>query len=195
MLAKRMKIRPCILNAGLDFEEAKTLSRNFEDQFTFPEETTSIELGASGPIKKWCVDFLFDYAIFPSSIMRFDAEWKNEKRRMAVGDVILQRAIMPPVGFGLCMDFAVRISQIFEEANRIGFAYETLSGHAESGVSEFYLEERSGELFFTIHTFSQPGHWTSRLGSRVFTLPYQAWCTRQALRQVKKRFKSDNKIG
>ena len=189
-----MKIRPCIVNGKLDFEEARTLPRNFKDQFLFPEKTASIDLEAPGPIKNWCVDFLFDYAIFPSSIMRFDAEWKSENRRMAVGDVILQRAIMPPLGFGLCMEFAVRISGIFDQKNRIGFAYETLLGHAESGVSEFYLEERSGELFFTIHTFSQPGHWTSRLASRVFTLPYQAWCTRQALKEAKKRFRSDNNI-
>jgi uncharacterized protein (UPF0548 family) len=125
--------------------------------------------------------------------MRFDAEWQKESRNMAVGDVILQRALIPPIGFGLCLEFAVRVSALIDEETRIGFVYETLSGHAESGVSEFYFEERSGQMFFTIHTFSQPGHWTSRIGRRWFTLPYQAWCTRRALNHVRRRFHDQNK--
>lgn len=190
-----MKIRPCSFGAGLALDEAKGLPRNFTDERALPERTSSIALQASGPIKRLRTDFIFEYDIFPSAVMDFDAEWLRKDRRMAVGDVILQRAMMPPVGFGLCLEFAVRISAIFDEERRVGFAYETLSGHAESGVSEFYFEDRAEGLFFTIHTFSQPGHWTSRLASRFFTLPYQAWCTQRALRHVRRRFKSENPNG
>lgn len=187
-----MKIRPCSFGASLDFAQTKGLARNFSDPHAFPEKITSVPLGVAGPIRKWRTEFLFDYAIFPSYIMRFDAEWINAGRKMAVGDVIIQRTMMPPVGFGVCIEFAVRICALFDDEKRLGFAYETLSGHAESGVSEFYFEERAGDVFFTIYTRSRPNHWTARTASRVFTLPYQAWCTRRAVAHVRDRFHQEN---
>jgi hypothetical protein len=187
-----MKIRPCSLGSGMDFAHARALTRNFTDAQDFPEHTTSVALNAVGPIRKWRTDFLFDYAIFPSNIMHFEAEWTSTGRKMAVGDVIIQRTMMPPVGFGMCIEFAVRVCALFDDEKRLGFAYETLSGHAESGVSEFYFEEREGDVFFMIHTRSQPSHWTARFASRVFTLPYQAWCTRRATAQVRTRFHQEN---
>jgi hypothetical protein len=190
-----MKLRPCALGPGLSLGEAKALPRNFVDERVLPERTSTVALGVDGPIDRWRTGYIFEYAIFPTSIMRFDAEWQREGRKMAIGDVILQRAVVPPVGFGLCLEFAVRVCALFEDKRRIGFAYETLSGHAESGVSEFYFEERNGELHFTIHTLSQPGHWTSRLAKRLVTLPYQAWCTRRGLRNVQLRFQKENRTG
>jgi uncharacterized protein (UPF0548 family) len=187
-----MKIRPCALGPSLSFDEAKATERNFADQHALPERTSSVALGVAGPIRKWQTDFLFDYLIFPAAIMRFEAEWKKERRKMEIGDVILQRAVIPPIGFGVCLEFAVRVSALIQDEKRLGFAYETLSGHAESGVSEFYFEERDGQLFFTIHTFSQPGHWTSRVAKHVFTLPYQKWCTRRALESVRRHFLVQN---
>jgi hypothetical protein len=62
----------------------------------------------------------------------------------------------------------------------------------ERGVSEFYFEERAGEIFFVIHTHSELAHWLSRLGRGVFSLPYQRWCTQQALKHVRQRFHRDN---
>src|ERR1043166_7026658 len=183
-----MRLRPCILGPAITLDEARKFTPNFSDARSLPERTTSIELGVAGPISKWRTDFLFDYDVFPPSIMRFEAEWKTAGRRMQVGDVIIQRAIVPPIGFGICMEFAVRICSIMEEDARRGFGYETLSGHAERGVSEFYFENRDGMLAFTIHTLSEPGHWTARIASRVVTLPYQAWCTRRALKHVRDRF-------
>ena len=187
-----MKLRPCILGPSITLDEAKTFTRNFSDARTLPERTTSIDLGVAGPISNWRTDFLFDYDIFPSSIMRFEAEWKTEGRQMRVGDVILQRAVVPPIGVGFCMEFAVRICSIIEEGGCLGFEYETLSGHAERGVSKFYFEDKGGSLAFTIRTHSEPGHWTSRIAKRVVTLPYQAWCTRRALKHVRDRFHQHN---
>ena len=183
-----MKLRPCIAGPAITFREAKGFVPNFSDARSLPERTSSIDLGVSGPIGNWQTSFLFDYDIFPSHIMHFEAEWKTAGRKMRVGDIILQRAIVPPIGFGICMEFAVRICGMIESDRRLGFTYETLSGHAERGVSEFYFEDRGDTLAFTIHTHSEPGHWTSRLAKRMITLPYQAWCTQQALRQVCQRF-------
>lgn len=189
-----MKLRPCIAGPGITFHQAKAFSPNFSDAKSLPEQTTSIDMEVVGPIRNWRTDFLFDYDIFPSWIMRSELEWKINGRRMEIGDVILQRAILPPIGFGICMEFAVRVSSIIQEERRLGFAYETLSGHAERGLSEFYFEENKGRITFTIHTFSEPGHWTSRIAKRIFTLPYQAWCTRQALKHVQERFRQINGI-
>ena len=190
-----MKLRLCIAGPAITLREAKEFAPNFADAQSLPERTSSIGLGVSGPIWNWQTSFLFDYDIFPSHIMRFEAEWTTAGRKMKVGDIILQRAIVPPIGFGICMEFAVRVCGIFEDEKRLGFAYETLSGHAERGISEFYFEDRGGVLAFTIHTFSEPGHWTSRLAQRMVTLPYQAWCTRRALRHVRDTFHEKNERG
>jgi uncharacterized protein (UPF0548 family) len=187
-----MKLRLCILDSAITLGEAKELLPNFSDAGRLPERTTSIDLGVTGPINQWRTDFLFDYNVFPASIMRHEAQWKTEGRRMQICDVILQRAVVPPIGFGVCLEFAVRISSIIEEERRRGFGYETLAGHAERGVSEFYFEERDRSLAFTIHTYSEPGHWTSRIAKNLVTLPYQAWCTGRALKHVHTRFHQSN---
>lgn len=190
-----MKLRLSFFRPSTSFGELKNLSRNFDDPRSLTERTSSVSLGLAAPIRNWHTDFLFDYCVFPQSIMRFDAEWRTLARRMAVGDVILQRALLPPVGFGFCLEFAVRVCRIIDGEKRLGFGYETLEGHAERGESEFYFEELDGAVTFTIHTRSEPGHWSSRLGKHVFTLPYQAWCTRRALEQVRRRFHLENKHG
>lgn len=186
-----MKLLPCALGPSLTVEEALTLSSNFSSAATLPEKSSEIPLGYSGPISSYRTDFLFAYDIFPHSLMRAEPQWIRERRAMRVGDIIIQRAVLPPIGFGLCAEFAVRISALISEPSKLGFAYDTLAGHLERGVSEFYFEERSGALFFVIHTHSEPAHWLSRLG-RPFSLVYQKWCTQQALKHVKKRFESCN---
>jgi len=123
--------------------------------------------------------------------MRAEAQWIRERRTMRIGDIIVQRAVLPPIGFGICAEFAVRISALIGKPSKLGFAYETLAGHLERRVSEFYFEERAGEILFVGHTHSEPAHWLSRLGREVFSLRYQRWCTQQALKHVKQRFHRD----
>ena len=186
-----MKLLPCALGPGLTVEEALTLSSNVASAGTLPEKTSQIALDYSGPLRSYHTDFLFAYDIFPRFLMRVEPQWIREGREMRVGDIIVQRAVLPPIGFGLCAEFAVRISALISEPSKLGFAYETLAGHLERGISEFYFEERAGELFFVIHTYSEPAHWLSRLG-RPFSLAYQQWCTQQALKHVKQGFRSCN---
>jgi hypothetical protein len=187
-----MKLVPCALGPSLTLEEAQTLTSNFLSPATLPEKTSEIALGYFGSLSSCRVDFVFSYDIFPHFLMRAKPQWIRESRAMRVGDIIVQRAVLPPIGFGLCAEFAVRISALISEASKLGFAYETLAGHLERGVSEFYFEERSGEVFFVIQTRSEAAHWLSRLGGGVFSLAYQRWCTRQALNHVKKRFRREN---
>ena len=186
-----MKLLPCALGPSLTVEEALTLSSNVSSVATLPEKTSEIALGYGGPISSYRTKFLFAYDIFPRFLMRADPQWVRERRDIRVGDIIVQRAVLPPIGFGLCAEFAVRISALISGRSKLGFAYETLTGHLERGVSEFYFEERASALFFVIHTHSEPAHWLSRL-ARPFSLAYQKWCTWQALKHVKKRFESCN---
>ncbi len=187
-----MKLLPCALGPSLTVEEASTLSSNFSSAATLPEKTSEIALGYPASISSYRTDFLFAYDIFPRFLMRAEAQWIRDGRAMRVGDIILQRAVLPPIGFGLCAEFAVRISALINTPSKLGFAYETLAGHLERGVSEFYFEERAGKLFFIIHTHSEPAHWLSRFGGSIFSSSYQRWCTRQALKHVKQRFQSCN---
>ena len=59
-----------------------------------------------------------------------------------------------------------RIVYVIDEPGRYGFAYGTLSQHAECGEERFTVEYHSGtdEVWYDIFAFSRPGHWTVRLG-------------------------------
>jgi hypothetical protein len=186
-----MKLLPCTLGPSLTVEEALTLSSNFSFAAMFPEKTSEIALGYSGPISSYHTDFLFAYDIFPRFLLRAEAQWIRESRAIRVGDIIVQHAVLPPIGFGLCTEFAVRISSLISERSKLGFAYETLTGHLEREISEFYFEHRAGQLLFVIHTYSEPAHWLSRLGT-PFSRAYQKWCTRQAIKHVARRFRRSN---
>jgi Domain of unknown function (DUF1990) len=187
-----MKLVPCSLGPSLTFEEAQNLSPNFSSAATLPDKTSEISLGHFGSLSSFRTDFLFAYNIFPRFLMRAEAQWIRERRTMRIGDIIVQRAVLPPIGFGICAEFAVRIAALIGEPSKLGFAYETLAGHLERGVSEFYFEERAGEILFVVYTHSEPAHWLSRPGRGVFSLRYQRWCTQQALKHVKQRFHRDN---
>jgi uncharacterized protein (UPF0548 family) len=59
-----------------------------------------------------------------------------------------------------------RIVYVIDERDRFGFAYGTLSQHAESGEERFTVEYHTGtyEVWYDVYAFSRPGHWTVRLG-------------------------------
>jgi uncharacterized protein (UPF0548 family) len=59
-----------------------------------------------------------------------------------------------------------RIVYVIDEPDRYGFAYGTLSQHAESGEERFTVEYHSetGEVWYDLFAFSRPGHWLVRLG-------------------------------
>jgi hypothetical protein len=117
-----MKLLPCALGPVLTVEEALTLSSNFSSSATLPEKTSQIALGYSAPIGSYHTDFLFAYDIFPRFPMRAEPQWIREGRAMRIGDIIVQRAVLPPIGFGLCAEFAVRISALISEPSKLGFA-------------------------------------------------------------------------
>lgn len=58
-----------------------------------------------------------------------------------------------------------RIVYVIDEVDRFGFAYGTLSQHAESGEERFNVEYHldTDEVWYDIYAFSRPGHWTVTL--------------------------------
>jgi len=131
-------------------------------------------------------DFLFRYEVFPDNIMSHLTQWGAEQRTMEVGDTIVQQVYLPPSRVvSQKLIFGVRVNRVFKDSRRVGFSYETLVGHVERGESEFSLETVGEGLRFVIRTFSEPSSWFLKLLGPVFALPYQRFCTAQALKHVK----------
>lgn len=151
------------------------------------EKETSILVKTAKLFSDIDTSCLFNYRIFPPHIMSSYTQWQAENRKMQVGDTIVQQVYLPPYrNLSQKIIFGVRISELIITPERIGFSYETLQGHVEKGVSTFTLEQtKDDQIIFNIHTFSQPGNWLTRLVAPIFSIPYQTYCTRQALQYVK----------
>jgi len=135
--------------------------------------------------------FLFDYNIFPTHIMSFLTQWDFEKREMRIGDTIAQQVYLPPTPFfSQKLIFGVRIKDIFNEPGKRGFSYETLEGHAEKGISYFTVENAETGPVFKIETYSEPSNFVSKLMGPIFSNPYQAYCTKKAMQNVKGKLES-----
>jgi hypothetical protein len=158
------------------------------DKRSLKEKVTTIGIETDKSLGQINLDFLFDYKIFPPNIMTYMTQWGMEKRKMQLGDTILQQALIPPTKyFSQKIIFGVRINKIFDEKDRRGFSYETIDGHVEKGESTFTIEQTEQRLIFKIQTFSRPGNLLTKLVGRIFTVPYQAYCTRRALENVRQQ--------
>jgi uncharacterized protein (UPF0548 family) len=152
------------------------------------EKVTGIHINTNKPFEELDLDFFFNYEIFPDTIMSFKTQWQDEKRNMQVGDTIVQQVYIPPIKkISQKLIFGVRINEIITKKDRLGFSYETLEGHVEKGVSLFILEKKQDAIIFNIQTFSAGGNFLSRLLGPVFSTPYQTFCTKKALKHVKKQ--------
>ena len=157
------------------------------DLTTLREKIDEIELPTKKSPGELDLDFLFNYKVFPPGIMSHRAQWIKEERMMKIGDTLLQQVFIPPLRhFSQKIIFGVRINAIFDEPLKRGYSYETLEGHVEKGMSIFTIEQRGGKTIFKIHSFSGPGTWLSAMMAPIFSLRYQAYCTRMALENVRR---------
>jgi hypothetical protein len=156
------------------------------------EKTTVIPIDTTKEVQDLNTGFLFDYKVFPASIMTYLTQWNFEKRQMLIGDTIVQQAFIPPFRhLSQKIIFGVRINKIINEPTRIGFSYETLKGHVEKGISIFTIEKTADQkAIFKVHTFSQPGNMLTKLVGPIFSVPYQTFCTRQGMLNVKRQLES-----
>ena len=145
------------------------------DKTKLKEKATTIDIKTEKTLGQINLDFLFDYKIFPPNILTFMTQWGQEKRKMKIGDTILQQAFIPPTKtFSQKIIFGVRVNNIIDETDRKGFSYVTIEGHVEKGESTFTIEKGDGGLIFKIKTFSEPGNLLTKLVGPVLTVPYQA---------------------
>lgn len=155
------------------------------EKSTLKEKTTILGIDTQKPLAHFRLDFLFDYKIFPGHIMTSLTQWALENRRMKVGDTVAQQVYIPPTKtLSQKLVFGVRISEIIDTPYKKGFSYETLEGHVEKGISAFTVEQQNGRILFRIQTHSTPSSPLSRFLGPIFSLPYQAFCTREALKHV-----------
>jgi hypothetical protein len=156
------------------------------------EKNTVIPIDTTKEFQQLNTHFFFSYKIFPTNIMTSLTQWIIEKREMQIGDTIVQQAFIPPFrNFSQKIIFGVRVNAIINEPTRIGFSYETLAGHVEKGVSIFTIEKTADQTTtFKVRTFSQQGNLLTRLAGPIFSVPYQAYCTRQGLLNVKRQLET-----
>ena len=161
------------------------------DKTLLTEKTTTINIDSNKTIATLDTKFLFDYKIFPDNIMTFLTQWGAEKRDMQVGDTIVQQVYLPPTKiFSQKIVFGVRINEIISQSDKKGFSYETLEGHVEKGVSTFTIEQIDKDIIFKIQTFSTPGNILTKLLGPIFSVPYQTFCTKTALKNVKQQLEN-----
>lgn len=157
------------------------------DAALLKEKITTVEIKTKKHIDEVNLDFLFAYDIFPDNIMTFKTQWQDEQRKMQINDTIVQQVYIPPVKrLSQKIIFGVRIKEIIDQPDRKGFSYETLNGHVEKGISTFTVEQENQRLIFKIHTYSCAGNLLTKLLGPIFSIPYQAFCTKSALNHVKK---------
>ena len=170
----------------LDF--LKTRKVMMYDKSLLIEKISTIHIETEKKIGEINLDFLFNYKIFPDNIMTFRTQWADENRQMKIGDTILQQAFIPPTKvFSQKIVFGVRINEILNQVDKKGFSYETLEGHVEKGISTFTVEQLNDKLIFKVQTYSIPGNILTRLVGTFFSIPYQTFCTKRAMINVKRQ--------
>ena len=174
---------------GKHLEELKSRDIKKYDRSKIKEKITTIPINSNKTLEQTYLKFFFDYRIFPEKILTFLSQWNAENRNMQVGDTIVQQVFLPPINpVSGKIIFGVRINRIFSSHEKRGFSYETLEGHIETGESSFTIEKIPGDsLICKIHTFSGPGNFLTRLVNPIFAAPYQSYCTKLALENIKRQ--------
>ena len=143
----------------------------------------SIELAAGADLDacfERLADRLLRYDVFPPRLMR--ATVCSEDGRLREGVTVVQHVAIGP----FTLEAGVRVirawSQRDADGAEAGFAYVTLQGHPERGVSTFRIRERrdQGSIDFLIDVRSRPGSWLTKL-ARPIARRFQVASTRAAL--------------
>ena len=168
-----------VLKKSLVMEYNKTLLK---------AKTTRIILNTEKRLTDLDLGFFFEYKIFPEHILTYLTQWESEKRKMKIGDTIVQQVYLPPNRiFSQKIIFGVRIKEVIDLPGKKAFSYETLNGHVEKGISKFTIEEIDNKLAFCIETISGSGNLLAQLLGPIFSIPYQNFCTGKAIENVRKQ--------
>lgn len=124
--------------------------------------------------------------------MSHPTQWQAESRSIKIRDFIVQQVHLPPFKhISQKIIFGVRIKEVIDQPHKKGFSYETLEGHVEKGFSIFTIEQTSpAKLIFKIHTFLKPATTLTKLLGPFFSVPYQNFCPKSALKNVKRKIET-----
>lgn len=164
-------------------EVLKTVDVIPYDRHQLTHKTDSIELGCS--FSDFNFDKLFNYHIFPTNILSAYPQWIQEQRKIQVGDTIVQQINIPPFNkLAQRILVGVRVKEVIDSENSKGFAYETLQGHVEKGISFFIVDQVNDKAFFKVETYSAPAQPLQKL-LRPLSSWYQDYSTKKALVNVR----------
>src|SRR5688572_13261131 len=86
------------------------------DKKSLPEKITTVKINSEKSLKELDVAFLYQYKIFPNRIMTYRTQWSLEKRKIQIGDTIVQQVFLPPTKvFSQKIVFGVRINSIIDQ--------------------------------------------------------------------------------
>ncbi|MEQ1743842.1 MAG: DUF1990 domain-containing protein [Saprospiraceae bacterium] len=123
----------------------------------FDNDLNSIELGSGEAVWAAAKEAVRQWKMFPGGW----ASVSPEAVPIQEGRVVAMLARV----LGLWWLNSCRIVYVLDEANRFGFAYGTLPGHAECGEELFLVEKTDdGRVRYTLRAFSRPRHWMARMG-------------------------------
>ena len=190
-----ISLRDRVAGLHLLIPKFKVLPLSFADHSQLREKESFIEIPGRRLLKDLeglDFSFLFDYDVFPHTIMDHVSEWQTLGRRMEIGDIIVQQVNFPPVLATVRLIFGVRILEIFRSSTKVGFSYGTLQGHAEQGAAEFFFRIQDDRLQGVVHTFSLSSFFLGRLVAPVLVHPYQQYCAYKALERMHDLFLAMN---
>jgi len=109
------------------FEALKSVHVMKYKKSELKEKVSFIPVNVRSDIHNLQLDFFFNYKIFPENILNFQTQWQVEGRSMRIGDTILQQVFLPPTQMlSQKIIFGVRICDMIDAKDKIGFSYETL---------------------------------------------------------------------
>ena len=107
-------------------------------------------------------DAILTYQVFPEDLGRGLTPLQYEEREcLQIGDTVMfcWRFI-----FGIYLGFGCRVSDVFLTPRRVGFTYQTLTGHPELGEETFELRHTEDDrLEVRLTCWSVPGSWLCQL--------------------------------
>lgn len=158
-------IKPSQENLKLFLKNSRKLNFSYSEigasQGDFPNgydhDRNEIELGFGDEVWEAAKEAIRDWQMFPG-------DWANiftSKTPIKKGETV---SIYVRV-FGTWWCNSCKIVYTFDEPNRFGFAYGTLTNHFEQGEEIFMVEkDESGRVFYKIQAFSKPRFWLVKLG-------------------------------
>lgn len=165
------------LNALIEVQKSAAHNYDKNNLKGFRHDKNKILLGEGNQVFEAAKKAMSDWAMFPGVW----AVAYHQNKKFIGGDIVVMNAKI----FGTWWLNTARILYVNDDAQHFGFAYGTLTHHAESGEELFQVRmDDDGKVWYEITAVSKPYHILARLASPVARF-YQKKFVRQSLANVK----------